>query len=419
MFPLFWRQKEVLKLLNEERRSHHRELKNKNRKQRIFEPGDIVMVRKQVQSNASEGIPAKLLLRTKGPYRVLEKVTHDSYQLQKIPGTTTMIKKKGSTPIKESAFRMHKIPSTIVIHKRVDTSDTRLAGTRQILSHSPLEQQLGLVDFGRYATTASDTENAFERIRDMWEDEDEPEVDSSDDEEEVEAAPTTAVQEAARLIQPHPINQATTPTQAPTAKNSNETNNATKEVLTTETVPEAIFIRAVYEINLQSKDRLYIIAHQEDASETKTWYVVQLDMDETNEKLAKTKGQYHCKWYIPNPSSRREISNTAFWPLIKEYTDEETYGKTIIARPDKATNMLKRQPHRYAWYQKEVNIIEDAVSGPFDFEKGFTVPDKTWNEVRERASQHKINVANITEKPAPYETARKRKAKRRRTTQTR
>ena len=98
-------------------------------------------------------------------------------------------------------------------------------------------------------------------------------------------------------------------------------------------------------------------------------------MDETNEKLAKTKGQYHCKWYITNPSSRREISNTAFWPLIKEYTDEETYGKTIIARPDKATNMLKRQPHRYAWYQKEVNIIEDAVSGPFDFEKGFTVPE--------------------------------------------
>jgi hypothetical protein len=53
-----------------------------------------------------------------------------------------------------------------------------------------------------------------------------------DDKEEVEAAPKTAVQEAARLIQPRPINQDTT--QAPTAKNSNETNTTAKEVLTTE-----------------------------------------------------------------------------------------------------------------------------------------------------------------------------------------
>ena len=127
---------------------------------------------------------------------------------------------------------MHKIPSRTVIHKRVDTSDMRLAGTRQILSHSPLEQQLGLVDFGRYATTAADADNAFEKIRDIWEDEDEPEVDSSDDKEEVEAAPTAAVQEAARLIQPRPINQDTT--QALTAKNSSETNTTAKEVLTME-----------------------------------------------------------------------------------------------------------------------------------------------------------------------------------------
>jgi len=108
----------------------------------------------------------------------------------------------------------------------------RLAGTRQILSHSPLEQQLCLVNVGTYTTTAADADNAFEKIRDIWEDEDEPEGDSLDDKEEVEAAPTTAVQEAARLIQLRPINQDTT--QAPTAKNSSETNTTANEVLTTE-----------------------------------------------------------------------------------------------------------------------------------------------------------------------------------------
>ena len=45
--------------------------------------------------------------------------------------------------------------------------------------------------------------NAFERIRNIWEDEDEPEVDQSDDEDEVEAAPTTAVQEAVHPTAPN------------------------------------------------------------------------------------------------------------------------------------------------------------------------------------------------------------------------
>mmetsp|Transcript_42019 Transcript_42019/g.101254 ORF Transcript_42019/g.101254 Transcript_42019/m.101254 type:complete len:230 (-) Transcript_42019:28-717(-) len=79
MFPLFWRQKELLKALNDERREHHRTLKNKTRTQRTFTQGDIVMVQKQVQSNASEGIPAKLVLKAKGPYRVIEKASEDSY----------------------------------------------------------------------------------------------------------------------------------------------------------------------------------------------------------------------------------------------------------------------------------------------------------------------------------------------------
>mmetsp|Transcript_42021 Transcript_42021/g.101259 ORF Transcript_42021/g.101259 Transcript_42021/m.101259 type:complete len:200 (-) Transcript_42021:28-627(-) len=45
----------------------------------FFTQGDIVMVQKQVQSNASEGIPAKLVLKAKGPYRVIEKASEDSY----------------------------------------------------------------------------------------------------------------------------------------------------------------------------------------------------------------------------------------------------------------------------------------------------------------------------------------------------
>eukprot|EP00957_Ditylum_brightwellii_P030643 2322099-Ditylum_brightwellii.AAC.1 len=60
-------------------------MKNKGRSQRTFNTGDLVLVRKQVQSNATEGVSAKLLLRAKGPYRVLRPAGDSSYWLQKLP----------------------------------------------------------------------------------------------------------------------------------------------------------------------------------------------------------------------------------------------------------------------------------------------------------------------------------------------
>jgi hypothetical protein len=83
--PLLYQQRELLRILNDERRERHRELRNKGKKEREFALGDIVIVQKQVLSNASKGISAKLLFKTKGPYRVIDKASPNSYHLQKLP----------------------------------------------------------------------------------------------------------------------------------------------------------------------------------------------------------------------------------------------------------------------------------------------------------------------------------------------
>jgi hypothetical protein len=71
MFPLWFRQKELLKVLNEERCTRHREVANQNKRQRQFQPGDLVIVRKPaVNSKAAEGKLAKLTLKARGPYRI-------------------------------------------------------------------------------------------------------------------------------------------------------------------------------------------------------------------------------------------------------------------------------------------------------------------------------------------------------------
>jgi hypothetical protein len=68
--------------------------------------------------------PAKLTLRMKGPYRVIEKAGKNSYHIQTIPAIQSRTKRPGKLR-REAATRLKDLPSTIVIHKRVDTTDTR------------------------------------------------------------------------------------------------------------------------------------------------------------------------------------------------------------------------------------------------------------------------------------------------------
>ena len=52
---------------------------------REFDTGDLLVVRKQVNSTIKDGKTQKLVFKTKGPYRVLEKATPSSYWLQSLP----------------------------------------------------------------------------------------------------------------------------------------------------------------------------------------------------------------------------------------------------------------------------------------------------------------------------------------------
>ena len=99
MFPLWYQQKELLKLLNEERQERHRDLKNASRKQRIFQ----VIIRKQVTSKAMLGRPEKLVLKAKGPYRVIDRVSEGRYRVQRLPAIQGLSGRKGKL-LTESAI---------------------------------------------------------------------------------------------------------------------------------------------------------------------------------------------------------------------------------------------------------------------------------------------------------------------------
>ena len=77
--PLLFRQRELFNILVSERRIKHRELHNKGKSMREFDTEDLVVVRKHVKSSRKYGIDQELVLKKKGPYRVLEKATLISY----------------------------------------------------------------------------------------------------------------------------------------------------------------------------------------------------------------------------------------------------------------------------------------------------------------------------------------------------
>jgi len=169
--PVIQRQRHMLQLLNDERRQRHRELRNKSAVQRTFQPGDLVIVRRQVQSDAAEGKVAKLMFKATGPYIVLKALTPASYQVCKIPFVEGAGRR--GKPRKVNAVLMQSIPSTLCVHKQVDGAGARFAGLDEAAVLNPLEQALGAHQFGRYCRQHAgeppdEQPFAFVKIEDIW-----------------------------------------------------------------------------------------------------------------------------------------------------------------------------------------------------------------------------------------------------------
>lgn len=399
MFPLWWRQKELIKILNENRRKYHRDLKNGTKKKRIFEIGDIVAVRKQIKSKASEGAPAKLTLRSKGPYRVIAKESDESYKLQKIPATSRLARATGRT-IKESSFRMEKLPSHLVVHRRVDTPDTRLAKMRQTLAHNPLEDSLGIPDFGKYAKAQPDKAYAFEKLEDLW-----PEVEAHDQEDSSdEEADEAQINQAEEIIEEQ---------QRAEEQQTQQQPNRRRRIQVQEQLTPKIALALLKRKIENSKDKLFLIAYKEEGDPRGQWYLVQVDEEATSKNLAKRKGQYHCRWYFTHPGDAKTkwVRDCRFWPLIKELNEDEVMGMTVPTRPSKVDKLLATKGYRYAWYQKEVNLAEDGMVGPFNFGPRNTIPVDAWPKLeaaaREMAAKD-IDVSTINKIIPHREGKRKR-----------
>jgi hypothetical protein len=126
VFPFWDKQKRLLKILNKDRKQCHLDLKNKNPHMKEFQSGDLVIMQEQVKISVGSGISAKLMIRTRGPYQVLKKLEEGtSYRIQKLP--LTVGQGQPGKVLKEATARMEVLPSQLIIAKKADRVDMRLA----------------------------------------------------------------------------------------------------------------------------------------------------------------------------------------------------------------------------------------------------------------------------------------------------
>ena len=232
-FPLWAKQSTMLQILIAERRERHRELHNEGKTPKKFNIGDLVIIRKQVKSDGPQGIPAKQKFRWKGIYKVLEPVGDKSYKVQKMP--TLQGKGRPGRIRQYSAAVMEKIPSSLVVNKHLDTSDTRLTALESPLTHNPLEQNLGFHQYGKYVRAPKNAEFAFDRVEDLWTVELESDTESNDE----------------HLPHEYPEN------------------------------PKPSGLEELYEATEKSRDKMFIIKMRVIPKPKHDWYVIKVDWDET------------------------------------------------------------------------------------------------------------------------------------------
>jgi hypothetical protein len=401
MFPLWYQQKELLKLLNDLRRERHRDLKHQKRTNaRIFNPGELVIVRKQRKSNARDGQPEKLALKAKGPYRVLEEAGQGSYWVQKLPVLQGINRRKGKRR-REAAFRLERIPSSVVIHKRLDSADTRFAQLENELIRNPLEQNLGFFDFGRFHKAAANADHAFVRVNEMWDEE--VETDSSDSSEEEETTETNTNEPETKTTLPE-----TEQPKEPEPRRSKRR----KTVITSSPKTERQLKQELWETIKKSKDKLFFIARRKAGQELGEWFTVQVDEEETNDTKARKYGEYHVRYYIKNytESKKRLTRNCQFWPLLHELEPTGWLGPMIQVRPNKVEEWLETKAEKYIWYQDTINLATDMIYGPFDFdkEKMHHIPETAWKELLDKAEEYQIDATDVNEVKQLHDQKRKK-----------
>ena len=351
--------REVVKLLIEERRDHHRQLHNKNKVAPQFKVGDVVKVHIQVTSKQDENKVAKLSYQVRGPFQIMRDLQTGSYEVQRYGEPESALRKYKAT-------ELYLLPPTLYPSEPLDTMDQRYIDFDHAPIVSPLMKPLR-IELYNETTFKPHTSH----------------ITSNNNK------PSTQLDQTA-LLQPHTLPPKPLITESPPAIPS--------QISPAPSHPSSL--QSLHERILTSNDKLFFIKFTPANTLRSRWYLIQVDIASTEEQQLNPThtNKYWCIFHAKHPSDNKKSDETGrWWPLWHKYTfDEPTnmiiYGDRILFRPNMTPNADK-----YIQWAEDINLHDVTLFGPFDFDPinatnrtRNIVSLKHWRKLKELCIDHHL-----------------------------
>ena len=143
------------------------------------------------------------------------------------------------------------------------------------------------------------------------------------------------------------------------------------------------------------------------------WAVIQIDLEETDDRRAKKKGIYRCRWYGPHPDDRKHKSprESRLWPVVHRIDGQGFFREQHVVSPDKVHGLLDRR-FDLGWYQLDIDVGSQRLTMPFDFTSITTgnrtekwrIADLWWNLMIEQADKVDVPTGDVDRAPRPRPT---------------
>ena len=299
--------REIYKILIDEHRSMHRDLRNSEVKfNRTFEVGDTVFARRQIQSNKAKGLVDKSQFASIGPWRITNDLKNGSYEIQSLKNPEK-IEKRHASMLNLSPSEFLSLPplhgadtSYSEIHKDVHIKRFQHAGVED--KSAGIKQPIKQNNTPNLQVLASEIATTLPHFPSV------SEMDKELDEENGANPPSdkSCTDNLERTMM-RPGSNSDVDQYVPLP----DPQSLELEMDITVLVPKII----------ASHDRLFFISHAYNHHDRREWKLVQLDLESimSLHPTALTDGKFIVNNLIQHPAeSKQDIRLQRYWPYYHD-----------------------------------------------------------------------------------------------------
>ena len=315
--------KEIFKVLIEEHRAMHREYINSNRPDPIvYNIGDTVFARRQVQSSRAKGRVGKISVKATGPWRITKRLSGSSYEIQHMRSRKTDKKK---------AFELSPYPLELLPFAPLSGPDTSFSQIHRPIKKHPY-MNIGIDN------TNDNRSNALVLfpVQDQY---NFPSIFDLNNE----------------LVSNYPPDDIAIP----------------NPVLLTDNTNQPTLLQSINNL-IQSEDKLYFVIYSLPNSQRREWKLVRVNMEETfrENPIATQDGRFLCEFLICHPEDKAfNAPNQRYWTEYHEKKGKYMINTTYhLVKPTVNQHSFVQQ-HNLVPFTQWFHLFNEStyLHGPFDF----------------------------------------------------